>query len=65
MLGVQVLNLSVFYYFLMTTEGLQILMGLLLLLGVTKLRNLSLSEIWEKGGLGIDFIQSVVSQKRF
>jgi hypothetical protein len=47
------------------TEGLQTLMGLLLLLGVTKSRNLSINEIWEKGGLGINFIQSGMSQKRF
>jgi hypothetical protein len=36
-----------------TREELQTLMGLLLLLGVTKSRNLNLSEIWEKDGLGI------------
>jgi hypothetical protein len=40
-------------------------MGLLLLLGMTKSRNLHVNEIWEKGGLGIDFIQSAMSQKRF
>jgi hypothetical protein len=47
------------------TEELQTLMGLLLLLGMTKSRNLSLNEIWEIGGFGIDFIQSAMSQKRF
>jgi hypothetical protein len=31
-------------------------MGLLLLLGMTKLRNVSLSEIWDEGGLGTDLI---------
>jgi hypothetical protein len=48
-----------------TREELQTLMGLLLLLGVTKLRNLDFSEIWEKGGFGIDFIHSAMSQERF
>jgi hypothetical protein len=46
-------------------EELQTLMGLLLLLDVTKSRNINLNEIWEKGGLSIDFIQSAMSQKRF
>jgi hypothetical protein len=47
-------------------EELETLMGLLLLLGVTRWRNLSLNDIWMmKDGLGINFIQSAVSQERF
>jgi hypothetical protein len=33
----------------MMTEGLQALMGLLFLLGMAKLRDFSLNEIWENG----------------
>jgi hypothetical protein len=47
-----------------TAEELQTLIGLLLL-WVTKSKNISRNEIWEKAVLGVDFIQSGMSQERF
>jgi hypothetical protein len=47
------------------TDEVQTFTHLLLLLGTTKQRNLKLNEIWEKGGLDVDFIQSAASNKGF